>query len=123
MVVRCVTHACHAARAASSRTSALPLKPDGMTHIATRTSAALLLVAALGACARNAEPDTDPDIVERPVQIAPAVNGPVAYGDCAEAMRRASQKTDVFVDRVPTPKTNLAAALRSKSAPAAVRRA
>jgi hypothetical protein len=84
---------------------------------------AVLLPLALFACSRNPEPDAEPDIVEAPVRIAPSVSGPVAPGDCQEALRRASQKTDLFVDRVPSPKTNVAAALRSRTAPVAVRRA
>ena len=36
------------------------------------------------------------------VRIAPAEQ-PVAPGDCAEAMRRASVKPDLVVDRIPSP--------------------
>jgi hypothetical protein len=92
-----------------------------MQSTAKRFGAVLLATVTLAACAHNPEPDLDPEIVEAPVKIAPSVSGPVAYGDCAEALRRASQKSDLFVDRVPSPKTNLANAL--KGAPVAVRRA
>ena len=84
---------------------------------------AALLAFTLAACSSNPEPETEPEIVETAVKVAPAAEGPVAPGDCAEALRRASQKTDVFVDRVPTPKTNVGSSLNSKTSPAAVRRA
>ncbi len=95
-----------------------------MTTNSLRISAALLALA-LTACSQNPEPDLEPepDIVEAAVKAAPNADGPVKPGDCAEALRRASQKTDAYVDRVPTPKTNVGLALRSRTSPAAVRRA
>src|SRR3954469_25063402 len=63
----------------------------------------LLLAVTAAACARNPEPNTDPQIVpERPVRIA-ASELPVAPGDCAEATRRARAKPDLVVDRIPSP--------------------
>ena len=89
-----------------------------------RTLACLagLSLALTGACARNPDPDTDPDMVEVPVRIAPPV-GAVKPGDCPEALRRALAKPDLEVDRLATPRANVPSAVSGKSMPAAVRRA
>lgn len=87
-----------------------------------RIGTALFVLATAG-CASTPDPEPEPEIVEMPVRIAPPATGPVAPGDCAEALRRASLKSDLFVDRVPTPKSDVSAALRSRTMPTAVRRA
>lgn len=75
------------------------------------------------ACARNPDPDTEPDMVpETPVRIAPPV-GAVKPGDCPEAMRRALAKPDLEVDRLATPRASVPSAVTGKAMPAAVRRA
>ena len=77
----------------------------------------------LAACAGNPEPEPEPQIeVETPVRVAPPV-GAVAPGDCPEALKRAREKPDLPVDRLASPKANIASALPAKSMPAAVRRA
>ncbi|MDB4886132.1 MAG: hypothetical protein JWN79_1570 [Gemmatimonadetes bacterium] len=78
-------------------------------------SAALLV----SACASNPEPELVPD---QPVRVAPPV-GAIKYGDCAEALRRAAEKPDLDVDRLPTPKAMVPAPIPVKSMPAAVRSA
>ena len=85
--------------------------------------APLSLAAALGACAHNPEPDTEPDMVtETPVRVAPPA-GAVAPGDCPEALRRATAKPDLPVDRLASPKANVASPLKGTAMPAAVKRA
>src|SRR4051812_1512060 len=78
-------------------------------------SAALLLAA----CSSNPDPDLVPD---EPVRVAPPI-GAVKYGDCAEALRRAADKPDLDVDRLPTPRAMVPAPIPAKSMPAAVRSA
>ena len=56
-----------------------------------------LAALALGACAQSsATPDPVP---EKGARIA----GPLAYGDCVEARRRAALQPDLEVDRLPAP--------------------
>jgi hypothetical protein len=74
---------------------------------------------ALVACASNPDPDLVPD---EPVRIA-APDIPVKPGDCPEALRRASEKVDVHVDRLPTPRSLVPAPLPVASMPDEVRRA
>jgi hypothetical protein len=86
------------------------------------TRAALAFLALTAACARNPEPDTEPEMVaETPVRIAPPL-GAVQPGDCPEAVRRAVAKPDIAVDRLATPKANMGTALTDKAMPVAVRR-
>src|SRR3954471_16389899 len=62
-------------------------------------TASLLAIVFLAACASsgtNIEPET------RPVRIA-STNTGVAPGNCPEARRRAAQKPDLDVDRIPSP--------------------
>ena len=81
------------------------------------------MLSLLAACAGNPEPDPEPEMVaEAPVRIAPPL-GAVKPGDCPEALRRASAKPDLEVDRLATPRANLGTALQDKAMPAAVRRA
>jgi hypothetical protein len=79
-------------------------------------SAAALVVAG---CASNPDPELVPD---QPVRIA-APAAPIKYGDCPEALRRAEAKTDLPVDRLPTPRALVPAPLPGKSMPEAVRTA
>ena len=81
------------------------------THGALFSTA--LSFAALGACSHPApEPEPVPEIVQQTdVRIAPA-DHPVAPGDCAEAMRRAIDKPDLDVDRIPSPIVAKPAALQ-----------
>lgn len=89
--------------------------------LASLVPAAVLALAM--ACARNPDPDTEPDMVpETPVRIAPPV-GAVKPGDCPEAMRRALAKPDLEVDRLATPRASVPSAVTGKAMPAAVRRA
>ncbi len=75
------------------------------------------------ACARNPDPDTEPDMVpETQVRVAPPA-GAVKPGDCPEAMRRALAKPDLEVDRLATPRASVPSAVSGKTMPAAVRRA
>jgi hypothetical protein len=83
---------------------------------------AVLLATSIVACAHNPEPDPEPELVTEPVRVAPPLQ-PVAYGDCAEANKRALEKPDLLVDRVPSPKAAASSALPMKSAPTAVKRA
>lgn len=92
----------------------------------SRFASRLVPVAALAlmaACARNADPDTEPEMVhETPVRIAPPL-GAVKAGDCPEARRRALAKPDLEVDRLATPRASVPSAVSGKAMPAAVRRA
>lgn len=89
-------------------------------NLATRVAISFLALSA--ACARNPEPDTEPEMVaETPVRIAPPL-GAVRPGDCPEAVRRAVAKPDLAVDRLATPKANMGTALTDRAMPAAVRR-
>ena len=75
------------------------------------------------ACARNPDPDTEPEMVpETPVRIAPPA-GAVKPGDCPEAMRRALAKPDLEVDRLASPHASVPSAVSGKAMPVAVRRA
>ena len=90
-----------------------------------RTIARLAVVslALTGACARNPDPDTDPEMVhETPVRIAPPA-GAVKPGDCPEALRRALAKPDLEVDRLATPHASVPSAVSGKTMPVAVKRA
>ena len=81
------------------------------------------LLALSMACARNPDPDTEPEMVhETPVRIAPPV-GAVKPGDCPEALRRALAKPDLEVDRLATPHASVPSAVSGKAMPVAVRRA
>jgi len=93
-------------------------------HLRSLPSFAPVVVLALSvACARNPDPDTEPEMVhETPVRIAPPL-GAVKPGDCPEALRRARAKPDLEVDRLATPRASVPSAVTGKSMPAAVRRA
>jgi hypothetical protein len=84
-----------------------------------RLLAIALASASLAACSSNPEPELEPD---SPVRIAPP-DKPVAQGDCAEALRRAAQKQDLYVDQLPTPKARESSAIPVKQMPEAVRKA
>jgi hypothetical protein len=84
-----------------------------------RLLALVLASASLAACSSNPEPELEPDA---PVRIAPP-DKPVAQGDCAEALRRAALKQDLYVDQLPTPKARESSAIPVKQMPEAVRRA
>src|SRR5438046_2506103 len=90
------------------------LRPSSArVRVALHSIAALALVA----CASNPDPDLVPD---EPVRIA-APDTPVKPGDCPEAMRRATAKADVHVDRLPTPRSLVPAPLPVGSMPEEVR--
>ena len=96
----------------------MPLRP-----VRTVARLAVLSLALTGACARNPDPDTDPEMVhETPVRIAPPA-GAVKPGDCPEALRRALAKPDLEVDRLATPHASVPSAVSGKSMPVAVKRA
>ncbi len=74
----------------------------------------LVAIAFLTACARTPAPQTGPSLSALPetnVRIAPT-DVPVDSGDCVEAMRRASVKPDLIVDRIPAPVVAKPAALQ-----------
>jgi hypothetical protein len=83
--------------------------------ISRRSQFTLSIFGALfaGACAHNPPPEVAPDITATTaeVRIAPP-DGPVAPGDCGEALRRALDKPDLAVDRIPSPVVAKPAALR-----------
>lgn len=87
-----------------------------MSRFLSRGVAAALL---LSACASNPEPELVPD---EPVRVAPPV-GAVKYGDCVTALRRAAEKPDLDVDRLPTPRSMVPSPLPVKTMPAEVRSA
>ena len=78
-----------------------------------------LMMIGVAACAKNPEPELVPD---EPVRLAPPVAS-VRHGDCPEALRRAAEKNDLDVDRLPTPRAMVPAPIAVKSMPAAVRSA
>jgi hypothetical protein len=93
----------------------------------TRTFGSIATLAALSlvltsACARNPDPDEEPEMKETPVRAAPPA-GAVKYGDCREAVRRAVAKPDLEVDRLATPHASVPSAVTGKSMPTAVKRA
>ena len=67
-----------------------------MTRPGQFVSLALAALALAGCAHSSATPDLAP---ERGAQIA----GPLKYGDCAEARRRAALQSDLEVDRIPAP--------------------
>jgi hypothetical protein len=93
--------------------------PDRTLRAPARVVPLCLLALALAACASNPEPELVPD---KAVRVAPPV-GAVTPGDCPEALRRAAEKPDLDVDRLPTPRALVPAPIPVKSMPAAVRRA
>jgi hypothetical protein len=81
----------------------------------------LLCLLSLTACATGG--GADPELVpDEPVRVAPAA-GAVRYGDCREALRRAAEKPDLDVDRLPMPKAMVPPPIVGKSMPASVRSA
>lgn len=67
-----------------------------------RSTVILLLAASLGACAKKApEPEPTPEPVA--VRLADNLEAPIARGDCREAVRRASARPDLDVEKVATP--------------------
>jgi hypothetical protein len=95
----------------------MPSRPLG--SIATLSELSLVL---MSACARNPDPDTEPEMTETPVRAAPPA-GALRRGDCREAVRLAVAKPDLEVDRLATPHTSVASAVTGKSMPTAVKRA
>lgn len=67
----------------------------------------------LAACSKPPAPEPEPAIEMQTtsVRIAPP-DQPIAPGDCAEAMRRALEKPDLAVDRIPSPVVAKPAALQ-----------
>lgn len=73
----------------------------------------------LAACSSNPDPDLVPDV---PVRVAPAANA-VKFGDCREALRRAAERPDLDVDRLPSPRAYRPAPIDMKTMPPEVRSA
>jgi hypothetical protein len=73
----------------------------------------LLALAFAGACASNqpARPTVLAPVAEVNARMAPT-EAPVDSGDCAEALRRATAKPDLAVDRIPSPVVAKPAALQ-----------
>lgn len=92
-----------------------------MTDAFVRRLALALTCLASAACAssNNADPELIPD---EPVRVAPTP-GAIKYGDCPEALRRAAEKPDLDVDRLPSPKSMVPAPIPTRSMPASVRSA
>jgi hypothetical protein len=81
------------------------------SHFALFATSSLL---ALGACAHGPPPADDPApeiIPQANVRPAPG-DQPIVAGDCNEALRRASDKPDLDVDRIPSPVVAKPAALQ-----------
>jgi hypothetical protein len=95
------------------------MPPRTLGSLATLAALSLVLTSA---CARNPDPDEEPEMKETAVRVAPPA-GAVKPGDCPEAVRRAVAKPDLEVDRLATPHANVASAVRGKSMPTAVKRA
>ena len=94
-----------------------------MTDHIQRAAARLLVLSLatifLAACSSNHGPELVPD---QPARIASG-EAPVRRGDCAEARRRVAEKSNAYVDRLPSPTRLVPAPLPGKSMPAAVRSA
>ena len=92
-----------------------------MTELSSRATARLLACSlaslVLGACASNSGL-----VPDQPVRIA-APSAPIRYGDCAEARRRAAERVDGPVDRLPSPRALKPAPLPGKTMPPEVRTA
>ena len=56
----------------------------------------VFIVAALAACAHPSQSSSEPEVGAR-------IAGPLVYGDCVEARRRAALEPDLQVDRIPAP--------------------
>jgi hypothetical protein len=94
-----------------------------MTDHIQRAPARLLVLSlaalALGACSGNHGPELVPD---QPARIASG-EAPLRRGDCVEARRRVAEKSNAYVDRLPSPKRMVPSPLPVKSMPAEVRSA
>lgn len=94
-----------------------------MTARIQRAPARLLLLSmgalSLGGCSSNHGPELVPD---QPARIASG-EAPVRRGDCVEARRRVAEKSNAYVDRLPSPTRFVPAPLPAKTMPTAVRRA
>ncbi|MEP6492692.1 MAG: hypothetical protein ABJF01_08445 [bacterium] len=74
----------------------------------------LIPLVVLAACSQSPAPNVTPEVTPEPVsnvRIAPTEQ-PVAPGDCAEALRRATAKPDLVVDQIPSPVVAKPAALQ-----------
>jgi hypothetical protein len=90
---------------------------DNLRRAPSRLFALSLAALSLAACSSN--PGLVPD---QPVRIASG-EAPVRRGDCVEARRRVAEKSNAYVDRLPSPKRMVPSPLPAKSMPAAVRSA
>ena len=104
---------------ASDRAVLFPFRLPMSLRRSYVTIVALGALSALAACAANPEPELVPDV---PVRIAPPV-GAVKQGDCPEALRRAAERSDLEVDKLPAPHALVPPPISTKAMPAAVRRA
>lgn len=92
---------------------------DNLRRVPSRLLVLALAAVSLAACAGNSDPALVPD---QPVRIASG-DAPIRRGDCIEARRRVSEKSNAYVDRLPSPKRMVPSPLPAKTMPAAVRSA
>ena len=67
-----------------------------MMLIRSLSLTSLFIVMALAACAHPSQSSSEPEVGAR-------IAGPLVYGDCVEARRRAALEPDLQVDRIPAP--------------------
>jgi len=92
---------------------------DHFRRAPSRLLALSLAALSLAACSSNPDPELVPD---QPARIASG-EAPVRRGDCVEARRRVAEKSNAYVDRLPSPKRMVPSPLPVKTMPAAVRAA
>jgi hypothetical protein len=90
----------HPARQVASRGRIAPGGTYPPVHVARYSALALALL--LAACSRSRTEPAPTPVPEQSVRVV-GVDQPLRLGDCAEAMRRALEKPDLAVDRIPEP--------------------
>ena len=81
---------------------------DQLRHAAARLFVLSLAALFLAACASN-----QGLVPDQPARIASS-EAPVRRGDCVEARRRVAEKSNAYVDRLPSPKRMVPSPLRSR---------
>lgn len=90
---------------------------DQIRRAPARLLALSLAALSLAACSSN-----QGLVPDQPVRIASG-EAPVRRGDCVEARRRVAEKSNAYVDRLPSPKRMVPSPLPVKTMPADVRAA